>query len=120
MLIIRKAQTEAMGEYLLDAFVYRMVAHLRSVCKAEARDIPDDDLRKLIRTGVDSAEQYGIEDEADVERFIEYVARFGSDFGQTPQTTWAGAIIGNIKIDGTEKMNLIDDYDLFELSVPAS
>jgi hypothetical protein len=116
MLMIRKEQMEALEEYSLDAFVDRMVNHLRSAFEAEVRDMPDDELRELIRTGIYNAEQYGIEDEADVERFIEYVARFGADFGQTTQSIWADEILSNMEIDGTEKMNMIDDYDLFELN----
>lgn len=116
MLMIRKKQMEVLEEYSLDAFVDRMVNHLRFAFEAEVRDIPDDELRELIRKGVVNAEQYGIEDEADVERFIEYVARFGADFGQTTQTIWADEILSNMEIDGTEKMNMIDDYDLFELN----
>lgn len=117
MLVIRKAQLETLEEYSLASFVQRMAKQLRSSCAAETRDISEPDLRQMISAGVERAEQFGIEDEADVERFLDYTLRFGPEFGNTSQTTWAGEILQDDGMDGSEKMNRINDYDLFVLGL---
>jgi hypothetical protein len=71
----------------------------------------------MIHAGIVKAESYDITDEVDVERFLECMVRFGLDFDNHPQTSWAGQILQDKSLSGTEKMNQIDDYALFVLTI---
>jgi len=72
----------------------------------------DAELRKIITQSVSEAQVYGIDDESDVTRFVEYKFLYGYEFGQTKGTLWAKEILNNSELSGTKKMDKIDDYDL--------
>lgn len=117
MLIIRKEQWDVLSKYMVDQFVDRALAYLQRAFPEQTKDIPEQELRSIIRAGIDKAESYGITDEVDVERFLECMVRYGSDFDTDPETSWAGQILHDESLTGTEKMNQIDDYALFVLTI---
>jgi len=75
--------------------------------------IGDQELRIIIQSGMKKAESYEVTDETDVERFLDCMMRYGHDFDTNPRTSWAGDILGRQGLSGTEKMNHIDEYELF-------
>jgi hypothetical protein len=113
MLRIRKAQMDALSKYMLKQFEDRMIVHLRSTFPEQTQNVPEPVLRATIRTGIDSAATYDVTDEADVQRYLGCVVLYGPDFDTNPKTGWAGQILCNKDLSGTEKMNQIDDYELF-------
>jgi hypothetical protein len=116
MLKIRKAQVEALSQAMLRQFEDRMVTHLRAACPEQTQDVSEPELRATIRLGVESAAKYEVTDEVDVRRYLECLVLYGPDFDANPRTPWAGQILNDKELTGTEKMNRIDDYVLFEFA----
>lgn len=116
MLKIRKTQMDSLSEAMLKQFEDRMVIHLRSACPEQTHDIPEPELRVTIRQGIDSAAQYNITSEVDIRRYLECVVVYGPDFDTNPKTAWAGHILNNKQLSGTEKMNRVDEYALFDFA----
>jgi len=114
MLTIRKVQIEALSQSMLKHFEDRMIRHLRSSFSEKTMGIGDQELRIIIQSGMSRAESYEVTDETDVERFLDCIMRLGDDFGVNPVTAWAGDILERRDLSGTDKMNLIDEYELFE------
>jgi hypothetical protein len=113
MLKIRETQMKTLREYTLRQFENRMVAHLRTTFQKQTHDLSEAELRVRIRTGVHHAAHYNITIEDDVRRYLEYVTMYGPDFDANPQTAWAGEILRTQNLNGGEKMDRIDEYDLF-------
>lgn len=109
-MIIRDAQTEELGKSYQKRFVERMLRHLRAMFAEKLADRSDEELRELIRDGIENAADYEITIEYDVSRFIEYMVIFGEDFDIDEKTYWAGNILNKSENSGTEKMNEMDYY----------
>jgi hypothetical protein len=117
MLKIRPEQMEEMSEYMLHQFEERMVEHLHSAFPDQTEELKKTDLQAIIRTGVDKAESYDVTDEVDVERYLECIVQYGTEFDTDVGTAWAGEILRTDTITGNEKMNQINDYELFVLTI---
>ncbi len=117
MLIIREEQMVVLSEYMLKQFEERMIIHLYSNFPNETKDISDLELRKTICSNIDRAAKYNVKDEVDVKRYLEYVVRYDSEFDINPNLPWAINIFGDENLTGTEKMNQLDDYELFVLKL---
>lgn len=111
-MVIRAQQLEALSEYMLGNFVSRMLAYVRSRFAEQTRDASDEDLRRTIQAEMERAESYGITDEADVQRYLEYVISYGADFDSSE---WAGPILRQ-SASGTAKMNELDDANVCRLT----
>ena len=110
MLIIGKDQMEMFSKNMLIRFEDRMVAHLQTTFPDQMKDMSEPDLRVTIQAGIDSAAQYGVTTEDDVPRYLEYMVTYGSDFDTNPKTSWAGEILRTESIDGSVKMDLLDEH----------
>jgi hypothetical protein len=115
MFVIRQEQMDALSRQLLRSFVVRMLLQLKTAFPERTKGLTDDELRERIEAGIERAAKYGVTDEADVERYLEYVVRYGPDFDTNKKTFWAGQILREQSLSGTKKMNRIDDYDLFAM-----
>jgi hypothetical protein len=115
MLTIRREQQQAFTQAALQRFENEMVAHLRASFPDQAGKMEEAELRALIRASIEVAAKYGVNEEFDVRRYLEYVFCYGPDFGLNSRTTWAGEILCNSGLTGAEKMNRIDDCDAFLL-----
>lgn len=116
MLKIRKEQNDELAKAAVKRFEDWMVVHLQSTFPEQTKDMMEPDLRKMIQAGIDNAAKYDVTDEADVERYLECMVAYGPDFDTDSKTSWAGAILKNENLTGTEKMNQINDYELFMLA----
>lgn len=114
MLVIRPEQMEVLRQYTRQRFISRMTGKLRAALHAKLEDTPDAELRDTIDAGIDSARARAITDEADVEGYLWYVARFGPEFGATAETRWAGEILEREDLSGSDKMERIEDTYLLE------
>jgi len=117
MLTIRKEQMDVLSQYMLNQFSDRMELHLTKRYSEQTKKMNDGQLRELIVKGVEEAEEYDVTDENDVKRFLEYHVEYGRDFGYSSETKWAKQILNNKDLTGTSKMNEVDDYDLFVLTL---
>jgi hypothetical protein len=113
MLIIRKEQMEVFRRYVLQQFEDRMVTHLRTACHERLNDMPEAELRTMIQYGIAKADGYGVKAEDDVQRYLELMVVYGSDFDTNPQTSWAGDILRTANLAGSVKIDRMDKYDLF-------
>jgi hypothetical protein len=75
----------------------------------------DEELQALIHYGVEKAKGYGVTRESDVRRFVECLVVHGRGFDEAPETAWAGTILRDEALDGTQKMDRISDYETFAL-----
>lgn len=105
----------SLSDAMMRSFEQRMRVHLRSAFTSTLANTTDDDLVKLIRTGVSDAERYGIVAESDVSRYLEYMVEYGPDFDRGPKTPWAGRILTTPGALGWKKMDDLDAFTTFEL-----
>ena len=117
MLIIRKEQLDVLSENILKQFFGSMEQHLKKRYSEQMKEMDDEQLREFVVQGVEEAKEYDITDENDVKRFLEYLVQYGRDFGESLDTKWANQFLHNNDLTGTEKMNEIDDYDLFVITL---
>ncbi|MHC4609602.1 MAG: hypothetical protein ACYS7M_04575 [Planctomycetota bacterium] len=92
-------------------FEQRMLKHLHSGFAEECESSSDDELRGLIRAGVELAPKHGINVPFDVARLIEYLVCYGEDCATRRRTRWIGEILGRADLDGTAKMDTLDAED---------
>jgi len=112
MMVIRRQQMEVFRHHMVEQFLDRMLVHVRSTFAEQTREVSDDGLRQTIRAGIDQAAQYGVTDEADVQRYLKYVFAYGSDFATAPRTAWAGDILRAVNVNGTQKMERLGHAEL--------
>lgn len=115
MLVIRKGQMEVFSRYMRTQFEERMVVHLKTTFPEQIQSMSELDLRNVVQTNIDNAAKYDVIGESDVQRYLEYVVCYGPDFDTHPKTSWAGQILHDKDLAGTEKMNQIEGYELFIL-----
>ena len=118
MLRIRQAQMRVLGDRMRRDFERRMVEHLRTRFDKELRELDEPALRAFVRDGIESARQYGVTSEDDVRRYLECMAQHGAHFDAAPATAWAGRILRTEGLDGSQKMDRIEDYETFVLREP--
>ena len=109
MLTIRDAQMRALEGEMQRRFEVRMEDYLRSAYADQLQSKTSEEVLHLIRQGITKSEQYGIVIENDVSRYITYMVTHGADFDRTE--AWAAEIFQDSRINGTQKMDRIDDYD---------
>jgi len=112
MLTIRKEQMELLNRYMLRQFEKRMEKHLQTMADATKRAVPAGELPQFIRDGFKKASDYGVRDQADVQRFLEFAYLNGQDFDARPEMSWTRKILEQKKLSGTEKMNQLEEYEL--------
>lgn len=115
MLIIRKKQMDTLRDYMLKQFKNRMIVHLKSNFPEQAKDMKEQDLQNMIQSGIDKAKGYDVLAEEDVQRFLECMMTYGTEFDVNPETLWAGDILRRKDISGSMKMDLMDNYEIFYL-----
>lgn len=109
MLIIRKAQMAVFEAHMLERFKARMGEHLKVTFPEQTEEMRPDELSSVIGVGIERAEGYGITQEGHVQRFLEYMFTHGPNFDTDPATTWAGEILRMTDVDGSVKMDWIDE-----------
>src|ERR1700683_2169654 len=109
MLVIREQQSAAFREYMVKQFGLRMLAYLTVAYPEKTSAIGGVELRALVFRGIQEANAYNLKTERTTQRYLEYLVLQGSDFGSTPETEWAGAILRRTDLTGSAKMDHIDD-----------
>ena len=89
-----------------------MVGHIRQAFPDRINDASDTLIVNFVRECSKKAERFGIEYEEDIRRFIEYSILYGVQFDTNTQTEWLGNILRQSDLDGTTRMNMIDEMDL--------
>jgi hypothetical protein len=113
MFQIRQEHVDAIALMQQRDFEERMNAHLREAFAQETEGVADEQMLGLIRLGIKRAASYGIELEADVERYLEYMVMYGANFDTDRKYPWAGETLRREDVPGNVKMDWIDEYDQF-------
>src|SRR5437588_9782609 len=103
MFVIRQAQVEAMLEPMRRRFVEGTRAWLRGKWARKLELVSEDDLRKLIRQGMERALKYGIDTEASMSLFVELMVAVAPDFDDRPEAAWLKGLLENLKVPAQEK-----------------
>jgi hypothetical protein len=109
---IRQAQMEAFSKSQEDAFVARMVRHLRDDFPEAiaTQGLKEQELEPLVRQGMAEAEKYHVIYEDDIESYLECMILLGPRFDQDKRFSWADEILRRSDLDGEEKMRKIDEH----------
>jgi len=111
--VLRKDQMEAFSVYMVRNFEKKMLHHLRETFKEQTAARDDASLLGAVQAGIKKSLKYGIEMEDDIRRYLEHMVIYGDEFDTDPKTSWAREILTLQNIDGTAKMNMIDDTSVF-------
>ena len=115
MLVIRNEQIDELAKRSRTQFVEEMVSHWKTNFAKQVAGASDDALRKRVEGGIVKAEASGITTRYDVRRYLEFAVTHGDDFEVARRTAWAGTILRDESLTGTEKMNRIDAHEMFSL-----
>jgi hypothetical protein len=118
MLVIRKEQSDAFLKSQEEAFIMRMVNHLREDFSEEIakKGIQENDLSPVIRKSMENAQKYDVIYESDMKLYIECIALLGIDFDVSEKNPRINEILNRKDLTGEEKMEQISDYLTYELS----
>lgn len=103
MLIVRNDQMSVFSQYMVRQFESRVLAFIHENHPKFAKENGTPYLHTLVRSGIEKAAGYAINDEDDVRCYIECMIIFGSDFDVNPSFAWAGESLGDQSIAGDEK-----------------
>ena len=112
MLIIRQEQMDEFTKFELKKFEDSMVLHLRQDLSEKVEGLPGEDLRDIIQRGISVAEEYGIQIEDDVKRYIDLMFILGEDFDTSEESIWAGELLKKEEMEPEERLSKI--FDLLE------
>ncbi len=90
---ITRQQLQALADQSRHDFISRSAEFLRSTWPSQTNSFSDHRLRDLIHASIVRAEEYGIEIEADVIRFVETSLLLGEDFDTSAQFPWAAEFL---------------------------
>jgi hypothetical protein len=107
MFVVRDAQIEAMVEPMRRRFVEGIRAWLRDEYARKLETTSDDELRALVRAGMDRAMQYGIDTEASMSLIVELTVAVGLDFDARENGTWLKNFLENPKIPAQQKAEYV-------------
>ena len=98
MLIIRKEQMEVFEEAALQDFEDEMVEHIKQFTPKQSEVIGEDNVRQVVRMGMEKAEAYSFTKQGPVRFYIDMMFMLGSDFDTDPQYPWTSEILNDPSI----------------------
>jgi hypothetical protein len=108
ILSIRPELLQTLEADVRERFARRLAAHLRQLFPDDLVRLDEPALLELVHAAIAKASSYGVVIEYDVARFAEYAVFYGRSFDADPMVDWAGEILRDPSISGTEKMERID------------
>ena len=93
MLLIRQKQMDVFSEEALHTFEDSMVAHCFKFAQRHCEAIGQEQVRQVIRLGIERAADYGLTLRGPVRFYIEMMFMFGSSFDNNPQYPWVAEIL---------------------------
>ena len=100
MLKVRAEQLKAFEDAAAQRLEDRMAAHLRELAPQHCNAVGEENLRKVVRTGIERAANYGLTFRGPVRFYLDLMIMLGSDFDTDPQYPWAAAILEDPAISG--------------------
>jgi hypothetical protein len=99
MLVLRNEQMEVFRKAALASFESKMMVHLSGFAKRHCEVIGEENVRYVIRLGIERSALYGFTDRGAIQLFLELMFMFGSYFDTDPQLPWAAQILQNREAD---------------------
>lgn len=93
MLVIRETQMTVLEQAAVRTFESRMLEHLKEFFPKHCEILGEEQARRVIRLGIERAEQYGLASERDIHLYVGLMFMLGSYFDQDPQLPWAAKIL---------------------------
>ena len=90
---VRSEQYEKLRESVIEQFVGRMVAHVRTYFPQDFASLGEQETRILVRHGIERAESYEIVSERDVCTYVDLMVALGPDFDVDERYPWAADIL---------------------------
>jgi hypothetical protein len=109
MLKIRSEQMAAFEAAALKGFEDRMVEHLRNFSPKHAQVLDEEQLRAVVRYGIERAESHGLTSERSIRIYTETMLMLGSNFDVDPQYPWAAEILGRTEEDQVTRIDGISE-----------
>jgi hypothetical protein len=101
MLVIRRAQLEALNRPFLDAFKARVAEDLRR----RYPEMGEKGIGALIEEGIAKGRRYDIQSEAAVAGLIELMAEHGAEFETGPGWEWAAEVLADPTRPGDARLS---------------
>ncbi|MFO0616580.1 MAG: hypothetical protein U0414_28565 [Polyangiaceae bacterium] len=92
MLILRKAQIDAIGAASEESLRLRMRRHVESEYPEICAALGDKRVALRVKLGLQRARKHGIRDESHLELFLELMFEFGREFDRSPEVPWGKAV----------------------------
>jgi hypothetical protein len=110
MLKIRSEQLEAFRQQALRQFEDEMIKHLKEYAPKHCEALEEENIRYVIRFGIQQAEKYGLTYRGPVRFYLELIFMLGHRFDTDPQLGWATEILTDSAItDQMEKADRLYD-----------
>jgi hypothetical protein len=107
MLKIRPEQMEAFEAAAVKRFEDRMVEHLRNFSPKHAQVLDEEQLRTVVRYGIEHAESHNLTSERSIRVYTETMLMLGGNFDVDPQYPWAAEILGRAEEDQVARIDAI-------------
>lgn len=108
MLTIRTEQMDALAAAMRPSLIERLVNDVREHFARHCEILGDEQLRKTVALGVDSAAGYGLASEREVFLYLCLMFMLGSFFDTDPQLPWAARILAADNLpDGFAKVQAL-------------
>lgn len=110
MLRIRPEQMEALERDSRRRRVARLAKKVAGRCSARATAVTHEEFEELVRQGVEKAEGYHIDEEADLERFLVCLLGNSSTFEVDEGDPEVQEILNDPDMEGEDKLDELDDF----------
>ena len=107
MLVIRQEQIDAFREYMTRQFENQMLSHVQRYFHYDFQVLGEQNVRKMIRYGIEHSKSYGLVMEDDVSKYIEMMFAFGRNFDTDSAYSWAAQILKDEDLTGAMKMERV-------------
>ena len=106
-LIIRREQMDALDAYSRAAFRQRLLDHLVVDLPERWSQLGPGGSELLVDRSIEKGVGYGIDDEEDLQAYVDLCAQLGQDFEKDAEMEWAREILLKPSLSGRAKLQLI-------------
>ncbi len=107
MLVIRRAQQEALAASVRPTFEENVARHLREVWPEAVAELDADTLRAWVAWGVERGARYELQSEYEVGLFIDLTWVLGTNFDENDAFPWARDILTDPALDGRRRIDAL-------------
>lgn len=115
MLVITQQQMDMYALKMKDDFCEKMVTHLQQDFQPNLKNlnIKEDDLKKLVISGIEKAESYGFTTQGDVELYLDCMILLGLNFDNDPNRPEIADILSQKETSSSQKAEYLHSHLIF-------